>query len=195
MLSHRTGLGTMAALVADAFSAGLRPPHGRPAQRGHRRGAARNPRPPRPEILPQPLLLLLGAGRRPVPLARRTAVCPMGPGRVATDGLAALGADDPAGLHAILVCGHRAGRAAVPGRLFLPRSVAADSRPIPSVLVAPADGKVVEITRLDARRVHRRPGGSHRHIPLDFQRTLESSPDRLAGDRVAVFARRVSRMR
>ena len=53
--------------------------------------------------------LLLGPGRRPVPLARPAAVCPLGTGRAATDGLAAAGADGPVGLMPYWYLAARAG--------------------------------------------------------------------------------------
>ena len=72
----------------------------------------------------------------------------MGVGRVATDGLAAAGADDPAGLHAFWYA------AVVPGVPFclIVYFFRDPLRRIPDgagLLVAPADGKVVEITRLE----------------------------------------------
>ena len=77
----------------------------------------------------------------------RDSVCPLGTGRTATDGPAAVGLGD-VGRLVSLVSGHRAGGAAWVDRLFLSRSAPPGSTE-PGLLVSPADGKVVEITRLE----------------------------------------------
>ena len=122
MLSDRTGLGPLAAMVADAFSARLRPPHGRIAARRLPRGAARNPRSPRLEVLPQSLRLLLGrrrtirfAGGDGIPFAR------WGLAELQLMGWPLLAGDGRGWLFS-LVAGNIARRAAGLGRLFLPRS-------------------------------------------------------------------------
>ena len=61
----------------------------------------------------------------PFQLARAAAVCPLGPGRTAIDGLALAGADLPGNLAGWLVAtgGHRPRCRARPGRLFFPRPI------------------------------------------------------------------------
>ena len=158
--------------------------HGDPA-----RGAPRDPRSAGLEILPQPLLVLLGRGRRPLWLARPFALRPLGARRVATDGLAALGADDPVG-RCILVFGHRAGGLLVFDRVFFPRSVAVhpDRRGAIGCTGRWPGGRDHTAA---ARRVYRWPGRAHRHLLVDLQRTLESGPGRVARGCLALFTRPV----
>ena len=61
------------------------------ARLGDRR-SARNPRSARSEVLPQSVRLRLGPGGGPLSVAGEAAVCPLGLGRIAVDGLSALGA-------------------------------------------------------------------------------------------------------
>ncbi len=70
--------GERCGVVSEAVSAGLRPAHGRAAQRRLRRRPARDPRSARPEVLPQPCALRLGPGRRSVRLARSACRLPAG---------------------------------------------------------------------------------------------------------------------
>ena len=127
VLCHRTRLGALAALVAAHCSAGLRPRHG-PAPARQRRGrAVGDHRSPRPEILPQPLRLLLGGSRRPVPLAAAAAVCPLGRSGVALDGRPVAGVDGrrAAPVWDVELAGRAAGRGARLDRLLFPQPATA----------------------------------------------------------------------
>ena len=159
---------------------------------GDAAGRARHSRSPRPEILPQSVRLRLGRGRRPVPLAQPPAAGPMGAGRGAIDGLAALGRHRVAGHDRLLVPGGSARRAVVPGGLLLPRPAA--KHPGRSGPVGFA-GRWKDRPRHapGARRLHRRPGSADRHLLVDLQRTLEPCSLPVAGHRVALSAGQVPR--
>ena len=115
----------------------------------------------------------------------------MGPGRIATDGLAALGADHRAGWHVLLVL------ALVPAVLLClvvyffrdpPRRIPADA----GLLVAPADGKVVEITPLAHDEFIGGPAVRIGIFLSIFNVHLNRAPRRIAGDRLAILAGRIS---
>src|SRR5207244_12815087 len=99
----------------------------------------------------------LAGGTRPLPLARKAAVRALGTGRIATDGLAALGGDRVASMVAaepVLLARDRAGRAVALDRELLSRSAAAaDDR-----------GRAVHFaSRRQSRRDHEaRPRRLHR---------------------------------
>ena len=76
-------------------------------------------------------------------------------------------------------------RRALLDRLFFSRSAAARSARA-GLLVAPADGKVVEITQSGARRIRRRAGGADRDFSVAVQRPHQS---------LAVCGARVIRLR
>ena len=158
MLSHRTGLGPLATLVAYALSPRLLRRMAALRKGERRRGTPWN-LDRAIENFAATAAVLLGAGRRPLPLARRACLWPMGIGQTATDGLAAAGAYGP--LPAPVLAGrHPAGRALVSDRLLLPRSVTKDTRR-PRRFGRPGRRQNGRDHAAGARRVHRRAGHSH----------------------------------
>ena len=149
LLSDRACLGTMAAVVVDAFSARLREEDGRTAAGRLPRCAARGHRSAGPEVLPQCLRLLLGGGRRSIPLAEVDSPGAVGCGRIASHGRTAAGSD------------HFGGRASPWWYLALPPAVVlglivyffrSPRRRVPQepgLWVSPADGTIAEITQLE----------------------------------------------
>ena len=116
----------------------------------------------------------LGRGRRPVPLARAAAACPLGPGRAATDGLAAAGPDRAGGLTPYWYLAFLPG---VPLCLvvYFFRDPLRRSRPLPACWWRRPTAKLSR-SRVWRTTIYRRPGRSDRHLPVDLQRTLESGP-------------------
>ena len=173
-LSRRTGLGTLAALVAADLSAGLRAGDG-PAAAGQRRRCAH-------EIIdPRDLKYCRNVcdyswdeaddpfnWRRSLPLAR------WGAGGTGSDGRASVGIDRPGRDITLVVLGLAARRVAGIDTLFLPQSAAACAAGAgPVDLAGRRHGRGSHAA--GTRRIHRRAGGADRHLPVDSQRTLESS--------------------
>ena len=104
---------------------------------------------------------------RPVSLAREAAVCPLGAGRIAVDGLSALGAGGRAGP------GSPGIWAVVPAVLlgFVVYFFRDPRRRVPQepgLLVSPADGNGGRDYAARARRFRRRAGGADRHLSCRF---------------------------
>ncbi len=127
LLQSGVGLGPLPALVSADISPRLRRPHGRSAARGCDRAPARDPRSPRFEILPQYVPGRVERRGRPLCVARADSVCPLGFGRVAVDGLSAVGATVAVAMCAYWPAAIPLGVVLLSNGLFLPRPAKADS--------------------------------------------------------------------
>ena len=154
------------------------------------RGTARDPRSPRPEVLPQPVRLRLGPGRRPVRLARRLPFARWGLAELQLMGwplLALTRAGRAGGTGTWAWC---PARAAGPGGLVLPRSAAARAAGAgPGASRRPTARS--PRSRALEHDVYRRAGRADRHLPVDLQRPPEPLARPRPGDRPALLPGRV----
>ncbi len=167
LLSDRACLGAMAAVVVDAFSAWLCEENGRVAAGRLPWRAARDHRSAGPEVLSQCLRLLLGGGRRSIPLAEVDSPGAVGCGRIAPYGWTAAGSDNLGGCLAVVVSRLATGSDAGIDRLFLPQS--APPRAAGAGVVGFAGGRHdCRDHPVGARRFRGRSGRADRYLFVDF---------------------------